>query len=470
MAISNRLLQRAGFALLALSLVLGGIFFWLLANAEQYTVYADGSPIVVRGQFETVGEVVRAAGLRVGPDDRLNPHPDAAASPSVPIALNRAREVLLTAGGQSERHATGQPTIGAFLAEIGFPLRRTTQILADGRPVSVYDIGRSPLPTRLEIRQLTTATVIDGERQTTITSGRPTVGEALQEAGFTLYAADGSDPPLSSWLEPDMTIVIQRAIPLQILADGQVVPTRSRHRTVMSVLAEAGIGLVGLDYTRPGPDVLLQTNDTIEVIRVTEDFQTIDTEIPFENSLQATDQLEIDQRAVLQAGVPGLKRVRLRIRYENGVEVGRQPDGEWVVREPAAAIVGYGTRLNIRTVDTPDGPLEYWRVVRMRVTAYTPQSAGKPKSSPGYGITASGVKAGYGVVAIDPRVVPFRSYVYVPGYGRAFAGDTGGGVKGRWIDLGYPDGQIKAWSGYVDVYYLTPVPEKINYLIPTVLP
>ncbi len=75
-------------------------------------------------------------------------------------------------------------------------------------------------------------------------------------------------------------------------------------------------------------------------------------------------------------------------------------------------------------------------------------------------------------MAIDPKVVPFRSWVYVPGYGLAFAGDTGGGVKGRWIDLGYDEDELLAWSGYVDVFYVAPPPppEEINYLIPTTLP
>ena len=101
-----------------------------------------------------------------------------------------------------------------------------------------------------------------------------------------------------------------------------------------------------------------------------------------------------------------------------------------------------------------------------------PATSGKDPSHPAYGITASGVPAGYGVVSVDPNVVPFRSYVYVPGYGKGFAGDTGGGVKGRFIDLGYDDGHIEAWNGYVDVYYLTPIPapDQINYLLPSTLP
>ena len=172
------------------------------------------------------------------------------------------------------------------------------------------------------------------------------------------------------------------------------------------------------------------------------------------------------------AGQPGAKRQRVRVRYENGVEVGRTIDGEWTALEPVHEVMGFGTTIVIGVVDTEQGPRNYWRVVRMRVTSYKPASSGKPPGHPSYGVTASGAIARQGIVAIDPNVVPFRSNVYVPGYGVAFAGDTGGGVKGRWIDLGYSDDDYESWHGFVDVYYLTPVPdpEDINYRIPTWLP
>jgi len=69
-------------------------------------------------------------------------------------------------------------------------------------------------------------------------------------------------------------------------------------------------------------------------------------------------------------------------------------------------------------------------------------------------ITATGMKQGYGVVAVDPKVIPLYTRVYVPGYGIGIAGDVGGGVKGKIIDLGYDklEGQ---WSArWVDVYIL----------------
>jgi len=135
---------------------------------------------------------------------------------------------------------------------------------------------------------------------------------------------------------------------------------------------------------------------------------------------------------------------------------------------PVNRIIRYGTAIVMRTIDTPSGPVEYWRKVNMRVTSYTATSAGKKPGEPGYGITASGVQAGTGVVAVDPTVVPFKTYVYVPGYGVAFAGDTGGGIKGRFIDLGYDEGEFQSWRGNVDVYYLGPPPpaEEIRWILP----
>jgi 3D (Asp-Asp-Asp) domain-containing protein len=298
------------------------------------------------------------------------------------------------------------------------------------------------------------------------------VGAALAEANIALFATDGVEPEMGSWLEPNMVIRVQRSMLLTIEADGRLRQTRSHHTNPLAVIAEAGIGLIGADYTQPGPEAVLQPNDTIRVIRVTEDFRTEDSPIPFQTLWQASPDLALDSQAVISYGENGIQRRRLRIRYENGIEVGQAVDGEWVAREPVDQLIGYGTKITLGVVDTPEGPRDYWRVVRMRVTAYTAASSGKAPGDPGYGITASGRRVRKGIVAIDRSVVPFRSSVFVSGYGVGYAGDTGGGVRGRWIDLGYGEDDYVSWSGYVDVYYLAPVPapEDINYLLPSVLP
>jgi resuscitation-promoting factor RpfB len=454
--------------------VLGGVIAAGYAVAqEKYTIYLDdGPPQMVTGNFSTVAEVLAAAGIETRAEDLVVPGLDETAVSHTGIQIIRAKAVTVRSESGTRTLWTRQPTIGAFLAERGLLPQRTDQIAADGVPVSFAALDQTPLPQTLEIGRFVTITILAGGEQQTVRTATQTVGAALTEAGIDVYGTDGVEPPLGAWLQPNMTIQVQRSFPLTITVDGRIIQIRSHHSNVLDVLAEAGIGLVGYDYTIPGSDTAVKANDTIQVIRVTEDFRLLDEPIPFQTLWQASDQLDLDTTALISAGQPGIQRQRLRVRYENGVEVSQTVDGEWVALQPVNQVIGYGTRITVRTISTPEGPLEYWRVVRMRVTAYTAASSGKDPSHPNYGITASGAPAGTGVVAIDRSVVPFRSYVYVPGYGRAFAGDTGGGVRGRWIDLGYDEDEYVSWSGYVDVYYLTPVPapEDINYLLPTALP
>ena len=53
------------------------------------------------------------------------------------------------------------------------------------------------------------------------------------------------------------------------------------------------------------------------------------------------------------------------------------------------------------------------------------------------GTTAIGRRAGYGIVAVDPRIIPLGTKLYIIGYGFAVAGDTGGAILGHRIDLGF---------------------------------
>jgi uncharacterized protein YabE (DUF348 family) len=316
-----------------------------------------------------------------------------------------------------------------------------------------------------------TISILDEGQQFFIKTTAKSVGQALLEADITIRFADRVNPPMGKWINDDELITIDRASPFIILVEGQCLNVYSHYTKTVDIVADAGISLIGFDTTIPAPNRELRPGDLVEIVRSSEEISFEEEPIPYNTVWQGTEELLIDQKGQISPGEPGTIIREVRVFLENGVE-SKRVINEWVSQEPVNEVMGYGTRIEIKTIDAPDGPLEYWRVVKMRVTAYTPSSAGKPPDHPGYGITASGVQAGKGVVAIDPKIVPFRSQVYVPGYGIGFAGDTGGGVKGRWIDLGFNDGEIESWNGYVDVYYLTPVPspDEINFLIPDFLP
>ncbi len=73
------------------------------------------------------------------------------------------------------------------------------------------------------------------------------------------------------------------------------------------------------------------------------------------------------------------------VRYENGVEVSRTLEDEYVAVPPTDKIIGYGTKIVVRQLETPEGTVEYWRVIRMLATSYSASTAGISRSSPYYG-------------------------------------------------------------------------------------
>ena len=76
--------------------------------------------------------------------------------------------------------------------------------------------------------------------------------------------------------------------------------------------------------------------------------------------------------------------------------------------------------------------LENIKVFSMEATAYTDDYESQGKW---VGQTATGRKPRVGIVAVDPKVIPLGTRLYVEGYGPAIAGDTGGAIEGHRIDL-----------------------------------
>ncbi|MBR3280965.1 MAG: 3D domain-containing protein [Clostridia bacterium] len=100
------------------------------------------------------------------------------------------------------------------------------------------------------------------------------------------------------------------------------------------------------------------------------------------------------------------------------------------------------TTLPASTQEIVQGPpTNYVKQMKVNATAYClcKKCCGKSPSSPGYGRTASGLVivpgTGAKVIAVDPKVIPLGTKVYVDGYGYAVAADTGGAIKQNKIDV-----------------------------------
>ncbi len=150
-------------------------------------------------------------------------------------------------------------------------------------------------------------------------------------------------------------------------------------------------------------------------------------------------------------GNDGLVKKVYNVRVENGVEVSKVLVSENVVTRPEDAVKRVGTKERPYAAEVIPGtasanaPTEYRSVINVTATAYdlSYASCGKNPGDRGYGITASGMRAQYGVIAVDPRVIPLGTRLYIEAvdgswsYGYAIAGDTGGAIKGARIDLFY---------------------------------
>ncbi len=307
--------------------------------------------------------------------------------------------------------------------------------------------------------------VEDGEWQELQLSAG-TIGRALAAANRVVYVGDRVEPPLDALVRSGMAIEIVRARSILIHVDGRELPFRTHQQQVAGVLSEIGVTLTGRDFTYPS--LSAPAVDEIRVVRMSDRFRIDYAPVPFDKQWQGVANLEIDQTRMVQAGQNGLMARRMRVQLQDGVASEGALIDEWIQKPPVSRVVGYGMSIPIRTVDTPYGPLEYWRAVPMFATSYSPSRAGTPLDAPWFGLTRSGKVLKKGMVATDPRLIPLGTRLYVPGYGLATVEDTGGGVRGRMIDLGYEDHNFRSWRAYLTVYLRTPVPpaSQITWILP----
>ena len=459
-------LPRGVVALVATALVVGSLVVGYGAMRTPVILVTGGQTRQVQTHRDTVFGLLLDLGIPVGDEDvvlyngaDVTRELDTPLEPGARVTVERARLVLVTTDGQSVGFSTFARSLDTVLEEARVSVGPHDSVQVEGD----LSAEMGDQPAHIIVQRAIPLTLVENGQMTILHTTAATVGEALDREGITLYLADGVTPDLGEPVTEGLVVNIDRSTPVSVQSDGRVLRTRTHRGTVEAVLSELGLVLTGQDYSTPTLDSAVQADMAIRVIRVSDRFLVEDEPIPFEVLWQPDPEQEIDNHRLLQEGSPGILQRRVRVHYEDGQAVHRVVEDEYVAVAPSNKIQGFGTQVVIRTLDTPQGPIEYWRVFRMLATSYSASTAGVPPSNPYYGRTRIGLPAGFGIVAVDPNWISLGSDVYVPGYGTALAGDTGGKIKGKRIDLGYGDDNLVLWYRWVDVYVLTPVPGNIDY-------
>jgi uncharacterized protein YabE (DUF348 family) len=376
--------------------------------------------------------------------------------------------ITILDGEQVYRLATNERIPANLLTEAGLALTQTDRLLVNGRPYPLEGTLPAGMET-LQVRRAFQVRLVTPAGEKTLSTAASTVGSALAETGLQLYAADFIDPPADTPLSAGMAITYRPSEELSVTTSDGTVTIRSSAATVGAALAGAGIPLIGLDYSHPAESEALPADGQVRIVRVDESLQLVQKSIPFETETVASPEVELGQEEIAQPGLEGLAVARTRIRYEDGQEVSRTTEEESVVRQPQTRIVHTGTNIVMKTETVGGETIEYWLAYQMYATIYSPCNSGGNGCS--YS-TASGLRAGRGVVALDRSMYNYLqgARLYIPGYGYAVVGDIGGGYlieellgvsRYRWIDLGFNDDNLVDMSGWHTVYFLAPVPASI---------
>lgn len=472
--------------------VLASMALAYLRSGEPVTLQVNGQTWQARTRQQTVGAFLREVGLTLRSEDIVLPQPEAPLAHGQTIIVQRALPVLVEADGRVLQRYTHSATVADLLRESGVnpqphdvvtldqePVSLSTQLPRGGWEPTRWPLLQGPLSRtssaglawiKVTLQRAIPLSVVDDGTQTMIHTVARTVGEALLSHDIVLYLGDQIQPLLGTLLTAGMHVEIHRARPVAVAVDGQVIKTRTQSRDVAQLLSEVGVHLSGLDYVVPSLATAVVANMPVRVVRVVEDWVVESQEIPYETVRRPDSTLELDQQRMDQSGKAGVHKQRIRLVYEDGHQIIRELAEEWVESQPANRIISYGTKIVVRELETPDGVIRYWRKIRVLATSYTAATSGKKRDHPEYGITRLGWRARKGIIAVDPLVIRLRTNMYVPGYGLGVAADTGGLIKGRWIDLCYDEDNLILWKKWVDVYLLEPVPAAKDiptYILPS---
>ncbi len=269
----------------------------------------------------------------------------------------------------------------------------------------------------------TVVLTVDGTEREVRTTARSAAG-ILQETGILLGGHDRVTMVRDAATGAERITVV-RGVPVTV-TDG----TTSRDMVIPAYTVGEAAAQLGYDLTKyttlQADDEPLMAGMTITMALCTKDTVDVVEEVPFVTQIQPNNRMRMGEERLVTAGRNGERKVTYERIWVDGKELRRHVVAVADITPPVTEVREAGTR---SVVTTSRGDIRFTKVMEMEATAY------HPMDGDGRGITASGIPATYGVVAVDPDVIPLGTRVFIPGYGEAIAADTGGAIQGARIDL-----------------------------------
>lgn len=286
----------------------------------------------------------------------------------------------------------------------------------------------------IEIQRSCKVTVTADGKSTTLKLSGATVEDAVKAAGVTLSEKDSVNFEMDEPLFDKMHIRISRMVHITVTADGVTETYEVSGSTVAAALKRCGIELSEDDRLNVSRTARPTDGMEIVVTRVETREETETVEIPYVTEYQDTEALYEGETEVITEGATGEKQVTYKLLYVAGELDGKEVVSETVIREPITAVVLRGTATkndNYETTEPSGGtvsdssgaPMSYSKVLVGTCTAYSPETTSE--------WTATGDRAGYGCIAVNPAIIPYGTRLYITSadgsvvYGYGVACDTG---------------------------------------------
>jgi uncharacterized protein YabE (DUF348 family) len=340
------------------------------------------------------------------------------------------KTVAITLNDQQRVVKTHADTIKELLDEIDVSTRSHDYL---------QPIANTKVKDHLKVvwKQASQVHIVKDNEKKTIWTTAGTVAELLKEQNIVLNKHDQISPKPQAAIKDKMKVGLKKAYHLTYVDGGKKQQVWSTSATVADFLSQQGIKLNSLDRVEPSLTETLPKNGVVNVIRIEKVTDVVEEPLQFAVVTKKDESLEKGKEKTLTKGKPGRVSKQFEVLLENGKEVSRKLISEQKIAEKQDKVVAVGTK--DLSLQISRGAEESGQEYYVSATAYTAYCNGcSGRTATGLNLRAN---PNMKVIAVDPRVIPLGTKVYVEGYGYAVAADTGGAIKGYKIDLFMPSNQ-----------------------------